>query len=179
MRQGELLALRWQDVDFTRRVICVENSLYDGQLCPTKSYGRREIRMVNELVEALLPLRNNGSAFVFPAQDCGPLHPKTLGRPLARAIKRSGVKRIRFHDLRHTAASHLVMAGVPIKTVQEILGHSDLAMTLRYAHLTPETREEAMVRLEEKVLNERRSRQSRSEVASEADANAAAGVSRT
>jgi len=155
MRQGEILGLRWQDVDFSRRMLRVENSLYKDKLLPTKSYGRRDIRMSTDLLEALLPLRNNGSDYVFPAQDGGPLHRKTLNRPLASANKGLATKSIRFHDLRHTAASHMVMAGVPIKTIQELLGHSDLKMTLRYAHLTPESRGEAVDLLEKRLEAER------------------------
>ena len=155
MRQGEILALRWKDVDFKRRAITVDNSLFEGKLYPTKSYGRREIRMTSDLLEALLALRNNGSVYVFPAQDGSPLHRKTLNRPLAAANRGSGVKRIRFHDIRHSFASQMVMAGVPIKTVQEILGHADLKMTLRYAHLTPETRAEAIECLEREIRDHR------------------------
>jgi integrase len=155
MRKGEILALRWQDVDFQRRVFKVGNSLYEGELYPTKSYSSREIRISSDLLKALLPLRNNNSLFVFPAGGGGPLHPKTINRPLRTAIKQSGMKRIRFHDLRHTFASHMVMAGVPIKMVQELLGHSDLSMTLRYTHLTPESRHEAMECLERKIEGER------------------------
>jgi integrase len=155
MRQGEILGLRWQDVDFSRRMLRVENSLYKDKLLPTKSYGRRDIRMSTDLLEALLPLRNNGSDYVFPAQDGGPLHRKTLNRPLASANKGLATKSIRFHDLRHTAASHMVMAGVPIKIVQEILGHSSLQMVLRYAHVTPEARGEAVDLLEKRLEAER------------------------
>lgn len=151
MRKGELMALRWRDVDFQRRVVRVANSIYKGELHPTKSFKTREIRISTDLLRSLLPLRGNNSEFVFPAGNGGPLHPKTINRPLNTANKNSGVKRIRFHDLRHTFASHLVMAGVPVKVVQELLGHSDLSMTLRYTHLTPETRMEAIETLEKVI----------------------------
>jgi site-specific recombinase XerD len=55
-----------------------------------------------------------------------------------RAIKRAGIPHARFHDLRHTFASHLVMKGIDIRTVQELLGHKDMRMTLKYAHLAPD-----------------------------------------
>jgi site-specific recombinase XerD len=54
------------------------------------------------------------------------------------ALKRAGLSGVRFHDLRHTFASHLVMGGVDIRTVQELLGHKDISMTMRYSHLAPD-----------------------------------------
>ena len=153
MRQGELLALHHEDVDWKRRVINVRRSLSrTGKLKAPKSGKGRTIPITSDLLEVLISIRNNGSDFVFPAQDGGALRGKTLARPLATANKHSGVKRVRFHDLRHTFASHLVMAGVPIRTVQELLGHADLMMTMRYAHLTPECGQDAIRQLEQRVL---------------------------
>lgn len=154
LRQGEILALRWQDVDWKRRMIMVRHSLSNGQLCPTKSYTNREVPIANDLFEMLFSIQNNDSAFVFPAGDGGPLHRKTLQRPLATANKQSGVKRIRFHDTRHSFASQLIMVNVSVRTIQELLGHADLAMTMRYAHLVPRSKQEAIEQLESLGTNQ-------------------------
>jgi integrase len=69
-------------------------------------------------------------------------------RQLASACKAAGIRRVMFHVLRHTFASHLVMRGVPMKAVQELLGHSSIDMTMRYAHLSPNVRREAVAALD-------------------------------
>ena len=148
MRQGEIVALRWRDLDWNRKAIRVRNSASDGKLCPTKSYRAREVPIPKDLLEALISIRNNNSEFVFAAQNGSMLHPKTLLRPLRTANKNSGVKRIRFHDTRHSYASHLVMTGAPIKAVQELLGHRDLTTTQKYAHLTPDCKKAVVDQLE-------------------------------
>ena len=64
--------------------------------------------------------------------------------PLYRACRRAGLRRIGWHVLRHTFASHLAMRGVPMKAIQELLGHTTLEMTMRYAHLSPDVRRDAV-----------------------------------
>jgi integrase len=64
--------------------------------------------------------------------------------PLANALKRAGLRHIGWHALRHTFASQLVMRGAPIKAVQELLGHSTIEMTMRYSHLSPDARRDAV-----------------------------------
>ena len=107
--------------------------------------------MTQDLLEALAKTRHLMSEFVFCGIEGKPIHRGSVRKPLLRAIEKSGVKKIRFHDLRHCFASHLVICNVRIKRVQELLGHSDLKMTLRYSHLTPACREEAIKALEEKI----------------------------
>ena len=80
------------------------------------------------------------SRWVFPS-DSGdtPLDPRNyLNRVFRPALQRARIENFRWHDLRHTFASRLVMRGVDIRTVQELMGHKTLAMTMRYAHLAPD-----------------------------------------
>ena len=76
--------------------------------------------------------------------------------PLWRACKAAGLRKIGWHVLRHTFASQLVMRGVPLKAVQELLGHRDIRTTMRYAHLSPQSRREAVERLSAPPPDEQR-----------------------
>ncbi len=124
MRKGELLGLKWDQVNFEQGIIT---------LLDTKNGERRDIPM-NETVKALLMGLERKGPHVF-LNDGFPL--KYIDKSFATAIKKSGIKDFRFHDLRHTFASNLVMAGVELNDVRELLGHKDMKMTLRYAHLSP------------------------------------------
>jgi site-specific recombinase XerD len=84
---------------------------------------------------ALEPDLARRTGLLFRKRDdraCGPIR-----RAVESALTKAGIKAFRFHDLRHTAASHLIMCGATLRDVQEILGHTDLKMTHRYAHLSP------------------------------------------
>jgi integrase len=137
LRRGELLSLIWQDVDFSQGVL---------RLVHTKNGERREIPMTDRLQEALqsLPHRLNSES-VFLGHISGL---SDLRRRFHRALTKAGIEAVVFHDLRHTFASHLVMAGVDLITIKEVLGHKDFKMTLRYAHLAPDYKPAAMTRLD-------------------------------
>jgi len=86
----------------------------------------------------------NGS-YVFPNKEGKPY--VDIRKGFKAALRRTGIKNFRFHDLRHTFASYLVMGGIDLKTVQELLGHKSFEMTLRYAHLSSDHKKAAIEKL--------------------------------
>jgi integrase len=143
MRRGELLGLKWDDIDFERNRIHVRRSLWRGQLISPKSRrSRRAIDLAPTLKAALarLPSRFKGET-VFTAADGGRIDPDNfINRDWARTLRRSRLRRIRFHDLRHTYASLLIAQGAHPKYIQVQLGHASIQTTLdRYGHLMPDT----------------------------------------
>lgn len=137
MRRGEIFNLHWQDIDFERKIITVEG--------PTSKSGQtRHIPISNKLLQILKSWRSqvDGDAFVFPGRSGKRLD--NVKKSWAGVLALANITNFRWHDLRHTFASNLAMKGVPINTLRELLGHSDLTMTLRYAHLAPSTKSEAL-----------------------------------
>jgi len=128
MRKGEILSLTWGQVDMRNGFI---------RLDVTKSGYGRNVPINETLRKCLNSLpRHLRSDWVFCDAQGGRF--LDVKRSFSSACKRAGIKDFRFHDLRHTFASQLVMAGVDLMTVKELLGHRTLAMTLRYSHLAPE-----------------------------------------
>ena len=157
MRQGELLGLKWEDVDLEREVLQVRRTLVKngGRLSlgePKTKKSRRTVHLTGRAVGALkrhrkvqaeerlaLPglWQNNGLVF---ATNIGTLiNPTNLRRrSFAPLLEKAGLSQIRFHDLRHTAATLLFLEGVHPKFVQELLGHATIAITLdTYSHVQP------------------------------------------
>lgn len=137
MRRGEVFNLTWADVDLKNKIITVEGTT-------SKSGQTRHIPINKELLEVLTNWKKQSSSegFVFPSKDGHRLD--NVKKSWDGLLKLARVEGFRWHDLRHTFASKLVMAGVPLNTVRELLGHSDLAMTLRYAHLAPDSKAAAV-----------------------------------
>jgi integrase len=138
LRRGELLSLRWENVDLPNRMIRVERS---------KNGERRDVPMTEWVFEILKALpRRLDSTYLFANPDGSA--PESVSTAWYNALEDSGVENFTFHDLRHTFASNLVMAGVDIRTVQVLLGHKRIEMTMRYAHLSPAHLKEAISALE-------------------------------
>jgi integrase len=128
MRRSEILALKWEQLDFRRGVI---------NLRDTSNGEERQIPINEVLAETLRGIvRNFDSPYVFVDSQGKPY--KHIREAFASACRRIGVKDFRFQDLRHTFASHLVKAGIEISTVSKLLGHKSMAMTLRYSYLAPD-----------------------------------------
>jgi len=134
-RQGELLRLTWDDIDFKRKRASVHK---------TKNQEKRVLPLTNETIIELLPFRKYGDSLLFPAKPpkSQALQTKaTLQRPFTfnkhwhKAISDAGIINFRFHDLRHTCASYLAQNGATLLEIAEVLGHKQLSVTQRYAHL--------------------------------------------
>ena len=128
-RHGELINLRWSDVDWQRRVI----TLHD-----TKNKERRLLPLVHyalELMETHSKVRNIASDLVFPSPS-NPQKPWDSRSVWEATLKRANIQNFRFHDLRHSCASYLAMNGASLAEIAEVLGHKTLQMVKRYAHLS-------------------------------------------
>lgn len=151
LRQGEILALRWSDVDLERGTIRVSRRIWNGNVDTPKGGRSRDVPISGELAAALSALASRaGGGLVFPSPE-GERHLRKneCKWPLWRACRRAGLRRVGWHVLRHTFASHLVMRGVSLKAVQELLGHRDIKQTMRYAHLAPEVTRDAVSLLDQ------------------------------
>ncbi len=133
MRQGEIFNLKWFDVDFKREFVQVRES---------KNGKSRAIPM-NEKIISLLKSLSKSSEFVFPSPKTN-LRLDNIKRSFNRAKSDVKITDFHFHDLRHTFATRLVDAGVSITVLAELLGHSDIRMTKRYAHATEKAKREAV-----------------------------------
>jgi len=149
LRQGELRALQWEDIDWENKILTVRRSWceYKKGFVTPKSNRERHIPLTNELYEMLL-LRRQATGDIFIDERNQRFDGKTLNQKMIGACKKAGTKEITCHALRHTFASHLAMAGASLKAIQELLGHSNIQTTMRYAHLSSSTLREAVGLLE-------------------------------
>ncbi len=143
LRQGELVALRWRDVDFTGRRVRVAGSYVNGVLSTPKSGKVRSVPMSRDVAEALARLGQRGKqvgeddvVFLgrFPGEH---LDASALNRRYKAAVKRAGLRPLRFHDLRHTFGTLAVAGGAQLLQVQAWMGHADISTTMVYLHYAP------------------------------------------
>ena len=148
MRQGELFALRWRDVDWSARRIRVRRNYVRGEFGTPKSRRSARSLPLASRVATELELLFLGSAYKRD-DDLGFAHPET-GRPIDRskllkrfkaALRRGDVRAVRFHELRHTFGTRMAAQGMPMRVLQELMGHRDFKTTLIYADYAPSERE--------------------------------------
>ena len=149
MRRGEIFQLEWESVDFKLKQIKVKAA-------SAKSGKSRDLPMNDKVLQTLLTWRNetDSESLVFPSPVTGKSL-NSIKKSWQGLMRLSGIEGFRFHDLRHHFASRLVMAGADLNTVRELLGHSSIDMTLRYAHLAPEHKAAAVALLNQEELIER------------------------
>ena len=140
LRRGEVLQLRWADVDLLQRELIVRGD-------NAKSGKTRHIPLNNEALTTLQQWRSDSrsTAWVFAGNDGERM--QAVKTSWKGVLASAAIVDFRWHDLRHHFASRLVMNGADLNTVRELLGHSDLSMTLRYAHLSPEHKADAVAKL--------------------------------
>ena len=150
LRRGELLGLKWEDIDLQNGVIHVRRQVarVDGEVkeMPLKTKNSyRNISISQDAVAMLIEMEaHRSSDYVFPSSTGGPISPDSVNNMLHRVLKRAGLPSIRFHDLRHTFATLALQNGVDIKTVSGMLGHFSAGFTLdTYAHVTTSAQKEA------------------------------------
>jgi integrase len=173
LRRGELLVLRWRNLDLnkgTLKVVETGYQLKSGEYIikePKTPHSRRNITLSPKLVELLklykadqellriqLGVTLNPDDFVFINHDGTPVTPNAVALSFQRTIKRAGLRNIRIHDLRHTHATLMLLAGVHPKVVSERLGHANISITMDiYSHALPGMQEEAAEKFE-RVLDE-------------------------
>ena len=154
LRQGELLGLRWRDVDWSVQRIRVRNTFVRGEHSAEGKSDlstRRSVPMTDRLAGELdrwsrRSVYSGDDELVFAHPHSGnPLDRSKVTRRFQDACRDAGVRPIRFHDLRHTFATRLAASGQPMRTIQEFLGHADSKTTQIYAHYAPSEREVEMV----------------------------------
>lgn len=135
---GELTALDWGDVDLQKKTITVRRALVRNIMVSPKSNKIRHLPLTDELC-LLLSKREKKKGFLFTDNNGQPFKAECARRTLHRICEKGGVKIVGWDTLRHTFASHLAEAGASMRAIQELLGHSDIKMTMRYAHLSSST----------------------------------------
>ena len=156
LRQGELLGLKWGDLQFgesdldPNRFILVQRNLQAGRLISTKGHKRRRVDLSRELRKVLLETRDSrllvtfqrgfelGNELIFHDNQGRPLDRDVVSRKFKATLAKAGLREIRFHDMRHTFGSQLIQNGASLVYVRDQMGHSSIRVTAdTYGHLIP------------------------------------------
>lgn len=149
LRLGELRALHWRDVDFAGSILRVRTSYAARALTAPKSGKVRSVPLAPDVARALARLAarrlfTGEDDLVFAGDDGGYLDDSALRRRYKAALKRAGLRPLRFHDLRHTFGTRMI-AKADIRRVQEWMGHADIQTTMRYLHYAPRDEDAQLV----------------------------------
>jgi integrase len=168
MRRGEILALRWSEIDLDRGMLSVTRTLEKSRkgglhfkqpktkrsrrnitLPPIATRALRKHRVESAKISLSLGRGWNENGLVCARLDGSPINPNTLTSGFASLVRRTDIPKVTFHGLRHTHATHLFKEGVHPKMVQERLGHSTIAVTLDlYSHVVPGMQEDATMKVD-------------------------------
>ena len=155
LRLGEICSLKWEDIDLESKILHVNKTvqriavsggqgrttLLEGE--PKSIFSKREIPLSDQLIKLLSPYYGNENEYVINRKK--PMEPRTYQNRFQKYLQDAGVKKKNFHALRHTFATNCIGSGADIKSLSEILGHSDVKITLnRYVHPTTETKRQHM-----------------------------------
>lgn len=165
LRRGEVLGLQWSDIDWRNKIIHVRHNMTDEGLTTPKSGEARTVPLSDAMAKVLKEQRQrqqrfmeklwdqyHRSEFVITYDDGSLIKPRALSKNFAAVLKKAGLKPVRFHDLRHTAASLMIHEGVELKTISEILGHSSITITADiYGHIIEEKKKEAAQKLDKYI----------------------------
>jgi integrase len=152
LRCGEMIALEWADVDFAQRQLCIRQSDWNGHVTTSKGGRLRYVPMTVRLASTLRTHRHLRSARVLCQEDGKPLTRQMVQNRMRLVARRANVTRHGVHILRHTFCSHLAMRGAAVSAIQELAGHTELAMTQRYMHLSPAALDKAIRLLDSPVI---------------------------
>jgi integrase len=148
MRQGELLALRWRDIDWPAQRVRIRRSFVRGEFgTPKSKRSSRSVPLADRLAGELDRLHretryHHDDELVFAHPHTGkPIDRSRLLKRFKAALARAEIRPVRFHDLRHTFGTRMAAQGVPMRTLQEMMGHRDFKTTLIYADYAPSARE--------------------------------------
>lgn len=133
LRFGELIALKWEDVNFKSRTITVRRNIVHSIEGSPKNNRTRTVPLTKSVLE-MLSQKVKDNEYIFHNDEGNPLHYTYCRKKLHRFCKLANLRTINWHTLRHTFASHLATKGVSVFAIKELLGHSDIKMTMRYAH---------------------------------------------
>jgi integrase len=150
LRLGEMLALEWSDIDFQLGHVVIARSEWKGTVGATKGGRSRPVELTRRLSAALRKHQHLRNRRVLVQSDGASMSMKTIQQAVERAARRAKVKP-GVHILRHTFCSHLAMKGAVPRQIQELAGHKDLSTTMRYMHLSPLSRRQAIQLLDAPV----------------------------